>query len=82
MPYWLVKNSWSENWGIKGYAKIAWEQNRCGITEKPIVVLTKYINFQLPIKVKEPTNQRPKKIRKKSRKKGTKRKFENNHKVS
>ncbi|XP_046857407.1 LOW QUALITY PROTEIN: cathepsin K-like [Xenia sp. Carnegie-2017] len=49
IPYWLIKNSWSESWGIKGYAKIAWDQNRCGITEKPIVVLTKHRAFQLPM---------------------------------
>ena len=65
MPYWLIKNSWSESWGIKGYAKVAWEQNRCGITEKPIVVLTKHRNFQLPVQVKE-QRKRPKKKRRKT----------------
>lgn len=61
MPYWLIKNSWSDTWGIKGYAKIAWDQNRCGITEKPVVVLTKQRTFQLPIKVKEHTKHLKKK---------------------
>jgi secreted trypsin-like serine protease len=71
MPYWLIKNSWSESWGIKGYAKVAWEQNRCGITEKPVVVLTKQKNFQLPLKVKERTKQPKKKRQKKNRTKAS-----------
>ncbi|XP_034366091.1 testin-2-like [Arvicanthis niloticus] len=30
--YWLVKNSWSEEWGMKGYMKIAKDwNNHCGI---------------------------------------------------
>ena len=31
--YWLVKNSWSKNWGDDGYIKIARnEDNMCGVT--------------------------------------------------
>ena len=30
--YWLVKNSWSKNWGDDGYIKIARnEDNMCGV---------------------------------------------------
>ncbi|WNE40194.1 MAG: hypothetical protein GBAus27B_000261 [Mycoplasmataceae bacterium] len=32
VPYWLVKNSWGENWGLKGYLKISQEHD-CGLTK-------------------------------------------------
>lgn len=30
-PYWLVANSWNEDWGDKGFFKILRGKNECGI---------------------------------------------------
>jgi len=32
-PYWLVANSWNEDWGDKGYFKILRGSNECGIED-------------------------------------------------
>lgn len=39
--YWLVRNSWSTMWGDGGYFKI--RENKCGILNKPVVVLNKLL---------------------------------------
>jgi len=33
-PYWIVRNSWSTGWGVKGYIYLSMGENTCGMTEE------------------------------------------------
>ncbi|KAK9887121.1 hypothetical protein WA026_020569 [Henosepilachna vigintioctopunctata] len=41
VPYWLVANSWNEDWGDKGYFKILRGKNECGFESSIVAGLPK-----------------------------------------
>ena len=42
LDYWIVKTTWSTNWGDKGYIKINRKSPDCGIATQPI-----YVDFEV-----------------------------------
>jgi len=39
--YWLLRNSWSEEWGENGYIRIEFGKNACGVTEEVLTATVK-----------------------------------------
>lgn len=62
VPYWLIKNSWSHNWGDSGFIKI--RHGLCGVEKRPFVVLNRGSN-PLPWQIEEKQKrQRQKELKK------------------
>jgi len=38
-PYWLVRNSWSTDWGEQGYIRLQYGDNTCGLTNEATYVI-------------------------------------------
>lgn len=41
IPYWLIANSWNEEWGVNGLVKFRRGKNECGIESSVVAGLPK-----------------------------------------
>eukprot|EP01042_Synura_sphagnicola_P006290 gene6290-biopygen6661 len=48
-PYWIVRNQWGTGWGTKGFIRLQYGTNTCGITSFLCYVTTTLYNPNIPI---------------------------------
>ena len=36
-PYWIVRNSWSQSWGLEGFIHLEYDQNTCGLADEATI---------------------------------------------
>jgi len=41
-PYWIVRNSWSDTWGVDGYVYLDMSGNTCGVANSPTIPKVAY----------------------------------------
>jgi hypothetical protein len=54
VDYWIIRNSWGEDWGEKGYMRLARGNNACGVANTPI-----YPVLDKPVKQNQCLNSHP-----------------------
>lgn len=59
-PYTKIRNNWSQQWGEKGFARIAQKNNQCGLATSPIYVLVEgESEHPTPMPTSPPTTMPP-----------------------
>ncbi|KAK1427442.1 hypothetical protein QVD17_16128 [Tagetes erecta] len=61
--YWIVRNSWSEDWGEQGYMRlernVKEKEGKCGIAMEPVYPIKNGLNPPTPSPLPQPTSHDP-----------------------